>query len=139
MLHVWKRYVKTEYYVFVDESFRRFLNMTDVDSRFGYFSYGGVGVPLIEYDSLKISLAPIVVDYLKLVPQDETELKHTHLKRVPYHERMAIVERISRALVKHGAFVSGFYRPAQSLVMESVRDAIMEEHDSLPEDTIDLY
>ena len=44
MRGIWAQYAGQEYTIFVDESFRRFLKMTEEDSRYGYFSYGGVGV-----------------------------------------------------------------------------------------------
>jgi hypothetical protein len=34
-LKSWRRYLRQEYTVFVDESFERFLKMTEVDSRYG--------------------------------------------------------------------------------------------------------
>jgi hypothetical protein len=138
MRDIWQGHARQEYTIFVDESFRRFLKMTEEDSRYGYFSYGGVGVPTAEYAPLRITMAPIIGDYLKLVPAGEIELKHTEFKRIPYLERAWLAERIARTLVDHGAFVSGFYRPAHSFVMEHVRDAVMYEEE-LPEDTSALY
>jgi len=51
---------RQEYSIFVDESFRQLLKMTGEDSRYGYLSYGGVGVPTTEYASLPLAMAPIV-------------------------------------------------------------------------------
>jgi hypothetical protein len=137
MRDIWRRYARQEYTVFVDESFSRLLRMSIADSRYGYFSYGGVGVPTSEYASLRIAIAPILGDYLKLVPGGETEFKHSEFKRIPYDARSALAERLGRALCAHGAFVSGFYTPGQSFVMEQVRDAVMYE-EGLPDDTTAL-
>ena len=115
------------------------MTMTEADSRYGHFSYGAVGVPVSEYDALKAGLAPVLADYLKLVPGGETEFKHTEFKRIPFLERATIGHRIAVALIKRGAFVSGFYTPAQMFVMEHVRDNVMEAHDALPDDLSDLY
>ena len=59
MFDVWACHAGEEYLMFVDESFRRFMTMTEVDSRYGYFSYGAVGVPSTEYDALKADVAPL--------------------------------------------------------------------------------
>jgi len=67
--------------VFVDESFERFLKMTEVDSKYGYFAYGGVGVPAGDYDALKSDFEPIFQDYLKLVPGGESN-SSTHSSSV---------------------------------------------------------
>ena len=94
MRDIWNRYARQEYTVFVDESFNRFLKVTVADSRYGYFSYGGVGVPSSEYASLRIAIAPILGDYLKLVPGGETEFKHSMFKRIPYDDRAMLADRI---------------------------------------------
>jgi hypothetical protein len=138
MRDIWNRYARQEYTVFVDESFNRFLKMTVADSRYGYFSYGGVGVPSSEYASLRIAIAPILGDYLRLVPGGETEFKHSMFKRIPYDDRAMLADRIGRALLDHGAFISGFYFPGHSFVMEQVRDAVMYD-EVLPDDTTALY
>jgi hypothetical protein len=113
--------------------------MTEADSKYGYFSYGAVGTPVTEYDALKAELKPIFADYLKLVPGNENEFKHADFKRILFTDRGAIAERIARALVDRGGFVSGYCVPPQSFVMEHVRDAVMEERDALPDDTTQLY
>lgn len=138
-LKAWRRYLRQKYTVFVDESFERFLKMTEVDSRYGYFSYGGVGVPAPEYGGLKSDLATVLSDYLALVPAGEVEFKHAEFKRIPYGERRALAMRIREALWARGGFVSGFYTPSRSYVMERVRDAVMFEREEVPEDTTDLY
>jgi hypothetical protein len=74
-----------------------------------YFSYGGVGVPA-EYASLRMATAPIIGDYLKLVPAGDIELKHTEFKRIPYTEGRLWAGRISRM---RSPFVSR--RPAPQL------------------------
>ena len=60
MRDIWGQYAGQEYTIFVYESFLRFLRMTEEDSRYGQFSYGGIGVPTAEYASLRIAMPPIV-------------------------------------------------------------------------------
>src|SRR5690349_21512154 len=115
------------------------MTMSEADSLYDYFSYGAFGVPAGEYDALKGDLAPVLADYLKLVPGGETEFKHTEFKRIPFLDRATIAHRIAVALIKRGAFVSGSYTPAQMFVMEHVPDNVMETHDALPEDLTELY
>jgi Protein of unknown function (DUF3800) len=135
----WKRFLARDYLVFVDESFERFLKMTTADSKYGNFAYGGLGVPASEYERLKHDLAPVVEDYLKLVPGGEIEFKHREFKRIPYTDRRSLAKRMAQALWERGAFISGFYIPSRSLVMEQVRESLMFDHDELPADTSELY
>jgi hypothetical protein len=68
--------------------------MTRVDSRYGYFSYGAVGLSSAEYDGFKADLAPVLTDYLSLAPGGDRGFKHTLFKRIPYAQRRDLAERI---------------------------------------------
>jgi hypothetical protein len=67
--------------------------MTGVDSRYGYFSYGAVGLPSAEYDGFKAELAPVLTDNLSLAPAG-TGSSNTLFKRIPYAQRHDLAERI---------------------------------------------
>src|SRR5262245_40570491 len=116
------------------------MKLTEVDSKYGFFAYGGMGLPVSEYDGLKGDVAPIFAAYRELVSPAETELKHSRFKRIPYAQRRDLAMQIAQALWTRGAFISGFYIPSQSLVLEQARESLMDnDGKALPDDTSDLY
>jgi hypothetical protein len=132
----WERYRRQDYLVFVDESFFMFFEMT---SRTGYFCHGGVGVPQARYDSLKVAVRPIFQDFLKLTRPELQEFKHNEFKRIEFRERKALAIRLRDVLRERGGFVTGFYTPVRSFVLERVRTEIMDEMEAIPEDQEGIY
>src|SRR4051812_12730226 len=83
---IWARFAGKKYLVFVDETFNRFFEMDETGSRYGYFAYGGVGVPAEEYESLKDQCVAVFTDYAALV-SGAKEFKHTEFKRLAFPDK----------------------------------------------------
>jgi hypothetical protein len=115
-LPVWQKRRGQVYLVFIDETFLQFF---ELNSR-GYFCHAAVGIPEVEYAVVRDEMRPIFERYCEvLVPQKE--FKHTEFKRIDFEERTALANGIHDALYTHGGFISGFYTPADSFLMEKVR------------------
>jgi hypothetical protein len=106
----------------------------ELTAKTGYFCHAAVGVPEREYEGLKADLVPIFRDFVELTGRRLTEFKHGEFKRLDYRARRKLALRLRDALTTHGAFVAGFYTPVRSLVLERVREKLMDEAEELPED-----
>src|SRR5207249_2636015 len=114
----WERRRGNNYLVFVDESTNRFFNL---DSHYGFFCHAAVGIPEPEYPQVVERLGPVFEQYRKIVGPRETEFKHREFRRIPHAERFALATQIAGVLRDSGGFVSGFYTPTESFILERVR------------------
>jgi hypothetical protein len=115
-LKYWQPYFKSPYLVFVDESFRGFF---EFDTR-GYFAHSAVGVPEPRYELLRTELGLLLDEYRRLTSVGATEFKHTDFKRIAYVDRRRLT-LIQKAFRANGVFISVFYTPLRSFVLERVR------------------
>lgn len=138
LIRRWLKHRREGFITFVDETFLRFFR-DDQGDRYGYFSYGGFGLPVGQYDRFKQDIAPLFSRYQKLLSGSEKEFKHTDFKRIPYADRMDLAKGIARVIERYDGFVSGFYTPGEAIIMEQVRNLVMDDQEELPPDTSDLY
>ena len=104
------------YLVFIDETFWQFFELRTQ----GYFCHAAVGLPESEYAAVQKATTPIFERYCELlVPQGE--FKHTEFKRIDVKSRLSLAKRIHDVLHAHGGFISTFYTPTHSFLMERVR------------------
>jgi hypothetical protein len=134
----WKKHRGHDYAVFVDETFRRFFG-GDQGDPYGYFTYGGFGLPVAKYERFERDTKPIFERYNRLLSGREEEFKHTSFKRIAFPARLELATRIAKAIERADGFVAGFYTPGEGMLLEQVRTAVMEDRDELPPDTSDLY
>lgn len=113
---VWEQRRGQTYLVFIDETFLQFF---ELDSR-GYFCHAALGIPESEYRTVENRMKPIFERYCELlVPQKE--FKHREFKRIEFHARWDLAGSLHDVLYEHGCFISAFYTPARSFLIEKVR------------------
>ena len=118
-LPVWKKRSGQVYLVFIDETFRQFFELNSS----GYFCHAAVGLPHAEYVAVRNEIKPIFERYCEvLMPQKE--FKHKEFKRIDFEERVDLAKRIHDVMYAHGGFISAFYTPADSFLMEKVRTTL---------------
>ena len=127
---IWSKHRGETYIVFVDETFQGFFELNER----GYFCYGVAGIPEAHYEAVTAEFASILDLYRKLLVPELKELKHTEFKRIPFPDRWKLACRIHDILLAHGCFVSGFYTPARSFLLERVRANIKDDMRSIPSD-----
>ena len=54
----------------------------------------------------------------------QKEFKHKEFKRIDFEERVDLAKRIHDVMYAHGGFISAFYTPADSFLMEKVRTTL---------------
>jgi len=129
-LENWLRRSGEEYRVFVDETFHQFF---ELDPR-GYFCHGAVGIPERDYKAVRQAMAPIFQRYRELLVPELTEFKHREFKRIPFESRWPLAQQIHNVLHEHSCFVSGFYTPARSFLLERIRIDLLNTTDTVPVD-----
>lgn len=127
---IWSRRSGQDYLVFVDESFRGFLELRQV----GYFCHAAVGIPQLEYERLKMAVAPIFADYQRITALNPSEFKHADFRSVEWRDRRRIALRLANALTTHGAFIAGFYTTSRDFVLECIRTDLLETDAEVPEE-----
>ena len=135
--HTVSLYAGQHYVVFVDESLRGFFQSDDWTT--GYFCHAAVGIPEAEYASLGTAVAPIFEEYRELTRLSPQEFKHEDFHPLPFPNRHDIARRIASLIRQNGGFVSGFYTPCRSFVLERVRSSLLGEAAKLPHDIADVY
>lgn len=130
-LGTWLRYTGQEYLIFLDESFRFFFELTNER---GYFCHGAFGIPASEYEGLKEDVAPIFEEYRRLLVPELREFKHGEFRRIPFAHRKRLAAALHAAMQPRGAFMEGYYTPAEAFILERVREDVMDDLDSVPTD-----
>ena len=116
-LPIWLKRAGQTYLVFIDETFLQFF---ELNTR-GYFCHAAVGIPEGEYANVRDEMQPIFERYKQVLVPELREFKHGEFKRIAFTERWSLAQRIHDVLYAHGAFISGFYTPANSFLLERVR------------------
>ena len=115
-LPAWERRRGQVYLVFIDETFWRFFELSSQ----GFFCHAAVGLPEAEYDAVLDETRPIFRRYCELlVPQ--REFKHAEFKRIGFEARRSLAKMIHDVLHSHGGFISAFYTPTSSFLLERAR------------------
>lgn len=133
-LPVWEQRRGQTYFVFIDETFLQFF---ELNTR-GYFCHAAVGIPEAEYDDVKEEMKPIFERYKELLVPELKELKHTEFKRIPFADRWPLAKRIRDVIHAHGGFISAFYTPANSFLLERLRVDLLDEAEAVPLEHKDL-
>ena len=79
-----------------------------------------VGVPEVEYESLKAAALPLFDEYRRLTRPELLEFKHSEFKRIGFARRKELAVRLADAMKAKGVFVGGFYTPVTSFVLGRV-------------------
>lgn len=136
----WERFRGEKYVVFVDESFYRFFDFSHVD---GNFVHGAVGLPESRYAAFKDRFAPLLEQYFAKCDQalrpKSIELKHTDFKRLPFPFRRKLLLTLNGMLDANGGFIAGFFTSNKGVVMEKIREDLLDTAKSVPENYGDLY
>jgi hypothetical protein len=133
---LWEPYRGEEWLLFADESFFEFFELANDR---GYLCHGALGVPARRYDELKSAFEPLFRDYRTLTSPGQSEFKHAVFKTIEFPARRRLALRMRDVLARHGCFVTGFYTPLRSFVLERVRLNVSDTMDAVPADHADLY
>ncbi len=113
---IWERRRGQVYLVFIDETFWQFFELRES----GSFCHAAVGIPESEYAAVQNETEPIFERYCELLVRHK-EFKHTEFKRIPFRPRLSLARSIHDILHAHGGFISAFYTPTRSFLMERAR------------------
>jgi hypothetical protein len=127
-LPIWAKHKGETYLVFIDETYARFFEL----NVYGYFCHAAVGIPEVEYDAVTGEMQRIFEMYKEILAANQSEFKHTEFKRIPFKERWELARRIRDVLRGHGGFVSTFYTPANSYLLERLRTDLLDEAEAVP-------
>jgi hypothetical protein len=139
---IWKPFEGQEYTVFIDESFYKFFEFTHDD---GNFVHGAVGVPSARYGDLTQALAPTLDEYRRAYREfkgaEPNELKSADLYKLPFPIRRRLMLKLQATLAANGGFIAGFYTSNRGLVMEEIREDLIDNEGitAVPEDHAQLY
>ncbi len=137
---MWEKYRGKEYLVFIDESAYQFFGFQNPQ---GNFCHATVGIPSLEYDGLKASMASMGKEYVQRVQLDlgeeSTEFKYTEFARLPASFRRRFALTLRNALNERGGFIAGFYTPTKGFVMERVRENLIGQATEVPVNHEALY
>jgi hypothetical protein len=85
-------------------------------------------------------MTPVFDEYRRLTSAGAKEFKHTEFKRIGYRDRRNLTFRIRDAFKANGVFVTSFYTPLRSFVLERVRtDLFLDDQVAIPENYDELY
>jgi hypothetical protein len=136
---IWEKHRKREFLIFVDESFYKFFGFSDVD---GNFCHAALGVPRDNYAQLEALMKPTVDAYKdrinQMTEEQPREIKSTALRCLPLEFRLHFTRELVSSLAATGGFVAGFYSTTRGIVMERVRENLLDETSSVPDDHVDL-
>lgn len=137
---LWEAHRGQPYLVFVDESFYEFFGFNHRD---GNFCHAAVGVPAVNYEPLQRQLARLLRAYHRrarqLLGHVPNEIKSSTLRRLPLRFQASFARETTHALAELGGFVAGFYTPTAGLIMERVRENLIDVADEVPPDHGNLY
>ena len=75
----------------------------------------------------------------RLVGDVPEEVKSSTLRTLPLRFQARFARELTRALAEQGGFVSGFYTPTNGLIMEKVRENLIDKAEEVPCDHQYLY
>lgn len=132
---LWEAHAGQEYKVFVDESFFEFFGLV---AREGFFCFGAVAIPAVEYSAVADALVPVQERFRQL--SGASEIKHSEFRRFDYGDQHRIAAQVRDILARHGAAIAGFFTPVRAYVLERIRSIeLLGKADAIPPDHEALY
>ena len=115
---------QADYVFFIDESFENWFNFKIED---GNFCHAGISVPMDKVSDLKLFVSSLISEIEKCFRNlyssaELTEIKYTHVKKLPDNIKTHIANKIRYFCRKNQAFCFGFYSERTPFLYNRLRD-----------------